>query len=78
MNLITIQTVDGTVARSMLGYDTYENALSALYSTMASSTANPNLSSAVCILMSDDGHVDKCEKFSRTIAKPNPIESEEE
>ena len=35
MNLITIQTVDGTVARSMLGYDTYEKALSALYSTMA-------------------------------------------
>lgn len=78
MNLITIQTVDGTVARSMLGYDTYEDALSALYSTMASSIANPNLSRAVCLLMSDDGHVDKCERFSRTIAKPNPIESEEE
>lgn len=78
MNLITIQIVEGTVARSILGYNTYEEALSALYSTMASSTANPNLSSAVCILMSDNGHVDKCEKFSRTIAKPNPIESEEE
>lgn len=78
MNLITIQTVDGTVARSMLGYDTYEDALSALYSTMALSIANPNLSSAVCLLMSDDGHVDKSERFSRTIAKSNPIESEEE
>lgn len=78
MNLITIQTVDGTVARSIGGYDKQEDALSALYSTMASSIANPNLSRAVCLIMSDDGHVDKCEKFSRTIANPNPIESEEE
>lgn len=78
MNLITIQTVDGTVARSIGGYDKQEDALSALYSTMASSIANPNLSRAVCLIMSDDGHVDKCEKFSRTIANSNPIESEEE
>lgn len=76
MNLITIQTVNGEYARSMLAYDTQEQALSALYSTMASSTANPNLSKTVCELMDDEGRILKCERYERTIY-PTPVVEEE-
>lgn len=65
-NLITIQTLnDGTTPRSMLAYETYNDALSALYSTMASATANINLIKCVCTLLSDTGMLDKQDIFER-------------
>ena len=77
MNLITIQTVSGETPRSMLAYDTEEQALSAFYSTMASSIANPNLSKVVCELMDDDGRINKCERYERTV-EPTVEEPTEE
>lgn len=75
-NLITIQTLnDGTTPRSMLAYETYNDALSALYSTMASATANLNVTKCVCILLSDAGMLDKQDTFKRT--QDNPIEEAE-
>lgn len=78
MNLITIQTVNGEYARSMLAYDTQEQALSALYSTMASSIANPNLSKAVCELVDDDGRISKCERYSKPVVVTHDEEEQTE
>lgn len=75
-NLITIQTLnDGTMARSMLTYETYNDALSALYSTMASAMANTNLIKCICVLMSDIGMIEKQDIFERP--QDNPVEEVE-
>ncbi len=75
-NLITIQTLnDGTMPRSMMAYETYNDALSALYSTMASATANPNVIKCMCTLLSDIGMIDKQDIFERP--QDNPVEEVE-
>lgn len=62
MNLITIQTLeDNTVARSMMNYPTKSDALGALYSTMASSSASASVVKCVCALMTDNGFLEKTE-----------------
>lgn len=62
MNLLTIQTFkDDTIARSFLNYEDYDKAISALYSTMASASANINMKSCICIIISDDGSLYKQE-----------------
>lgn len=80
-NLITIQTLnDGTVPRSMLAYETEEQALSALYATMSSSLANENINTVVCVIMSDAGLISKHEVFDRTkeaYMQDNPVEEAE-
>lgn len=75
-NLITIQKLkDGTTARSMLTYETFDEALSALYSTMASATANHNVIEGTCLLMTDMGMIDKQEIYERP--QDNPVEEAE-
>lgn len=66
MNLITIQDLnDGTVARSLLAYEDGNSAMSAFYSTMASSVASPNVLKATCIIMTDEGLIIRTEHWER-------------
>lgn len=66
MNLITIQELnDGTVARSLLAYEDGNSAMSAFYSTMASSVASPNVLKATCIIMTDEGLIIRTEHWER-------------
>jgi len=66
MNLITIQTVNGEKARSLLGYDDTTTALSAFWYTLSSATANPEVSEVTCVLMTDDGLIIRTEHWIRT------------
>ena len=66
MNLITFAYLtDGTIVRSMLNYPSQAEAISALYSTMASATANQKCQKNICLLMTDDGRTTKYEKWER-------------
>lgn len=66
MNLITIQNLnDGTVARSLLTYEDGNSAVSAFYSTMASSVANDNVIKVTCIIMTDEGLIVRTEHWER-------------
>ena len=61
-NLITIQILKNSpIARSMIAYDTYDEAISALYMTMASASANTEVASCICTILSDDGSLNKQE-----------------
>lgn len=77
MNLLVIKTLtDGTMARSLLNYPSENDALSALYYELWYATSDTNLRAIMVELISDDGRVVKCERFSR----PQEVEitSEEE
>ena len=64
-NLITIQTLnDNNVARSMLAYETEEQAVGALYTTMASGVASETVNRVVCGILSDDGIFSRLENYS--------------
>lgn len=80
MNLITYQTVNGEVIRSLLAYPSKNDALSAFYYTMSSALANENLSKIVCLLQDDEGHTVKYEKAEKAVSIPviedNPTEEE--
>lgn len=66
MNLLTIAThKDGTFARQLLNYPTYDEALTALYMALASAIANENVSRYVAELIADDGRVEKCERYAK-------------
>lgn len=66
MNLITIQNLnDGTTARSLLAYEDGNSAVSAFYSTMASSVANDNVIKVTCIIMTDEGLIIRTEHWER-------------
>lgn len=74
MNLLTIQTlVDGTVVRSFVNYETTEQALSALYTIMASGVVNENVLISLCELIGDNGTVCQLEVYDKT---PQPEEAE--
>lgn len=76
MNLLTIKTmVDGTIIRSFLNYDTENEALGAFYSELSYTVASPDIRGVVVELITDDGHVKKCERLA-TPAEPITIESE--
>lgn len=78
MNLITLQSLqNGTVARNLLAYGTNDAALSALYQSMRASIADTNIASVTCILMTDEGHISKCERWAREITPPTPEPEEE-
>lgn len=78
MNLITLQTLqNGTVARNLLAYGTNDGALSALYQSMRASIADENIANVTCILMTDEGHIQKCERWAREVA-PEPVTAPEE
>lgn len=66
MNLITIQTLDDeTVARSLMAYPDGNSAMSAFYSTMASSVASDKVLKATCIIMTDEGLIIRTEHWER-------------
>lgn len=68
MNLLTIEELkDGTFARSFLNYASGDAALTALYSSMASAVANVNVKKCVVELITDDGRVEKCERYIKPI-----------
>lgn len=78
MNLITIQNLtDGTTARSFVNYESTTDATSALYTTMAYSVANEAVTSAICVLMDDNGVPTKREKWQRPFT-PEPVKEEEQ
>lgn len=78
MNLLTIQTVKGEIAKSFLGYSTLDEAYSAMYSTLASSTANADVTRCICILMDDNGRTHEREEWNRTIIAETTEEQTEE
>lgn len=68
MNLLTIaKHNDDTYARRLLNYPTYDEALAALYTSLASAIANENVSSYTAELITDEGRVIKCERYVKTI-----------
>ena len=77
-NLVTIQTVDGEVARSMLAYDTLDAVYSAMYSTLAYSTASEAVTKCICAILNDDLVMLKKESWTRTIVKAPEIDKGEE
>lgn len=52
-------------AKSIFGYESVDSAKAALYSTMASSIANENVSTAICDILDNDGLIIKYEKWVR-------------
>lgn len=66
MNLLTIATLkDGTIARAFVNYASSNAALTALYSAIASATANTDVVSYIAELITDSGRVEKCERYTR-------------
>lgn len=77
-NLVTIQTVNGEITRSMLAYETMDAVYSAMYSTLAYSTASDTVTKCICAILNDNAVVLKREEWSRTvITVPEPEETEE-
>ena len=77
-NLVTIQTVNGEIVRSMLAYDTMDAVYSAMYSTLAYSTASETVTKCICAILNDEAVMLKKEVWSGTvITVPEPEETEE-
>lgn len=57
---------DGTVARSMLNYNTMTEALGALYYTLSSSISNEAVGSVLTMIIDDEGKCKKYETWDRT------------
>lgn len=67
MNLITIQTLKtGEVARSFMTYETLEDAVGALYQTLASSVIDNKVSDVLTIIMNDQGRIMKQDGWKRS------------
>ena len=52
-------------AKAIYEYETPENAMIALYSTMASSMSDPTIASVACIIMNDRGVSLKQDRWDR-------------
>lgn len=52
-------------AKALFEYDSKDTATSALFSTMASSMANNNIKSVLCMIIDDNGWTIKYEKWDR-------------
>lgn len=78
MNLISIQTLnDGQVVRSLLAYEDYASAASALYYTMSSNIVDTSVKSIVCVLLNDKGYIEKQETYIKQDT-PEPNDNIEE
>jgi len=76
MNLLTIKTMnDGSIIRSLLNYENENGALCAFYNELAYAVASPDIRGVMVELISDDGHVKKCERFAKPV-EIVPAESE--
>lgn len=73
MNLLLITTKDnGKITRSLLAFETENEAVSRLYSELAYATASGSgIVKIVAEIITDEGNVKKCERWEST-----PIESE--
>jgi len=73
MNLLLITTKDnGEITRSLLSFETENEAVSRLYSELAYATASGSgIVKIVAEIITDEGNVKKCERWKST-----PIESE--
>jgi len=81
MNLLKITTRnDGQIIRSLLNYPSENEALSAMYYELWYATSDENTRSIMVELISDDGRVVKCERFSRPaeITEPEFFDDKEE
>ena len=68
MNVIFFQTTnDGAVNRTLTHYADNEKALIALYGGMRASINDTNIVKVVGEIISDDGHVSKCERYERAV-----------
>lgn len=66
MNLLTIKTLnDGQIVRSLLNYSTEGEATSAMFYELWYSTSTDNVNKIVCELITDEGHIIKCERWER-------------
>lgn len=66
MNLLIIKTLnDGQIVRSLLNYSTDSEATSAMYYELWYATSTDNVTSIMCELICDNGHVEKCEHWER-------------
>lgn len=78
MNLLTIKAMnDGSIIRSLLNYETENEALCAFYNELAYAVASPDIKGVMVELITDDGHVKKCERFDKPV-EIVPEESEVE
>lgn len=77
-NLVTIQTVNGEITRGMLAYETMDAVYSAMYSTLAYSTANDTVTKCICAILNDNAVVIKREEWNRTIIAETTEEQTEE
>lgn len=66
--LVTIQNfVDASPsAKTIFEYDSKDTATSTLFSTMASSMANENIKSVICLIMNEYGSTIKYERWTRS------------
>lgn len=70
MNLLTLQhTTAGTCARDLTSYGSNDGALSALYQSMRASINAPEIADITALLIEDNGHVVKCEKWVREVVE---------
>lgn len=75
MNVLFFQTTkEGAVNRTLTHYADNEKALIALYGGMRASINDENIVKVVGEIITDDGNVTKCERYTR----PTPEESEGE
>ena len=75
MNLLTIKTMnDGEIIRSLLNYETENGAICAFYNELAYAVASPDIKGIMVELITDDGYVTKCERYTAPV--PVPVESE--
>lgn len=79
MNLLTIKTMnDGSIIRSLLNYETENEALCAFYNELAYAVASPDIKGVMVEMISDDGYVSKCERFERAVQPVEESEGEKE
>ena len=72
--LVTIQNFEDASpsAKTIFEYDSKDTATITLFSTMASSMANENIKSVICLIMNEYGSTIKYERWERN---PVPVES---
>lgn len=76
MNVLFFQHLEsGAVSRTLTSYPDEPKALIGLYGGMRASINDTNIVKVIGELIDDDGHVSKCERYSRVVVRI-PEESE--
>ena len=66
MTVIQVFSDGSPTAKAIYDYNSYNDALSALYSTMFSSLAHENLSEVTCLIMDSECIAKKYERWTRS------------